>query len=167
MAAPTDRLLTIAEEVLANVADRWPDDADPLPEQQYVTNGTIAWDGCELLAVSVARTAQASEGDPASEAIVSTPAFLGLMFAVADITLLRCVPDMTQDGNELPLLPSPDELTASAVQILKDAQALTNTALAMAKNLASCGGVVVEGWTPAGPEGGMGGGSLRIRVSLF
>lgn len=168
MAPSTDRLLDLATDLLAGVVARWPGDASDLPELQYLTNGAIAWDGCDVLAVSFSRTAAAFEGDPAQEAITSG-VFVGVQFGVFDVTLLRCVPDMVQTGNELPTLPSPADLTASAEQLIRDAQALTNAVIAAQKagDLAGCGGLVVEGCSAQGPEGGMGGNNLRVRLSLI
>lgn len=171
MAPPVDRLFTMAQAVLDAIVDNWPDECDDLPERRFVANGTIIWDGCEQLAVSAPRTANALEGDPATEAIVSTPAFVGLQYGVFDITLLRCVPDLADDGGELtmPTVPTPEELTTSASQILRDEGGVRNAVILAQRrgNLATCSGLVIEGWAAAGPEGTMGGGNTRIRLSLI
>lgn len=170
MAPPVDRLFTFAQAVLEAIVDNWPDECDDLPERRFVANGTIIWDGCAQLAVSVARTAAELEGDPATEAIVSTPAFVGLQYGVFDITLLRCVPDLQDSGGDaLPTVPTPEELTTSASQLLRDEGGVRNAIIQAQRrgNLATCSGLVIEGWAAAGPEGTMGGGNTRIRLSLI
>lgn len=169
MAPPVTRLLDLADAVLAAIVGHWPAGCDDLPDRQFVCNGSIIWDGCEQLAVSVARTAAATEGDPATEGLVSTNAFVGQQFAAIDISLLRCVPDIVENEMAVPSVPSPADLEASASTILRDAQGVRNavTAAQRAGELASCSGLVIEGWASAGPEGSMGGGMTRIRLSLI
>lgn len=168
MAPPTDRLLVLAQATLDAVVDNWPVDAEALPELQFLTNGIIPWDGCEMLAVSIGRTAPLQEADPSLESITAVGAMLGQRFAVVDVTLIRCVPDMVVEGDSI-TMPSPAELEESASEILRDAQALANAILAAQKagDLASCNSLAFEDWTPAGPAGGMGGGSQRVRMMLL
>lgn len=162
MAAPVDRLVNLAETLLAAVADHWPVDAEPLPDLQYIANGAIAWDGCALLAVSMVRTFPATEGDITLEGLTAAPPrYAGVRAAQFDVYLLRCVPDLADGADGSIIVPAPADVQASAVTILTDAQALYNAIVA---GVPGCSHAAPESWTAAGPEGGMGGGIQRVRL---
>lgn len=160
--AEVDRLKTLLDDVLAAVVALWPAEAAELPALQYVANGAVPWDGCETLAVSLDRTFGAPSGDPTLEQMTVQPALILIRCAVIDVFLLRCVPTVTDSG----AMPAPADVEASADIILRDAQALTNVIVEAAANgtIPGCKALSLENWTAAGPEGGMGGGILRIRV---
>lgn len=165
MAPPVDKLKDLMHAVIDGVNNEWPVGASALPDLQYVADGAVAWDGCEILAVALDRTFITAEGDITLEGFTSQSPLLALTVAVVDVFLLRCVP-IFDDEHEPP---DASEIETAADQILVDAQSLQNALLAAQKagDLAGCSGLSIEGWTKAGPEGGMGGGVLRVRLSTL
>lgn len=168
MAPVTTKILDLADALLNGVVAEWPDDASPLPDLQYVSNGAVPWDGCEVLAVSYVRTFPAIEGDPTQEGITSAPGLSALRAAVYDVVLLRCSPDITMVGPEI-VMPAVEHIRASGVQVLTDVQALTNAVFAAQKagDIPGCSGLALENCTAAGPEGGMVGNLLRVRLATI
>lgn len=159
----TSRLYDLAAATLTAVGTHWPGDAEPLPDEQFVTNGLVIWeiDDCaERLCTFVERTFGV-EADVALEQITTLGAGFANRGATVGVTLLRCVPDL--DDNTVP---TGVELDASAQIILGDAQALMNALIAAWKagDLPGCGQLAFESWTAEGPQGGMGGGTLRMRM---
>lgn len=172
MAPPITKIIDLLDNTLGALNDLWAefvvDGASELPELQYVSDGEVAWDGCEVLAVSWNRTAPTQEGDPSLEAIQPQAVLAGLRFVVVDVALLRCVPTITQDGDAF-ILPPVEDVAAAARVIAIDAQCLTNAILAAskAKRIPGCNELALEGCTAAGPEGGMAGSVLRFRASTI
>lgn len=162
-----DRLNTVLHDILDAIEAGWPAEAEPLPELKYVANGAVAWDGCELLAVSLVRTLPTPDGDPTFEGMTRFTSLVALRGAAIDIFLLRCVPDVSVNGDQI-VMPTPADVEASAAIILADAQALENVIVSASQTgeLPGCSTLTLENWTAAGPEGGMGGGVLRIRFGL-
>lgn len=171
MAPPVDKLYTLARACLDAIVDRWDPDAEPLPGKQYVSNGIVIWDECEQLAVEVEGTS-GSAGDVAAvvsiEQQFAAPGFAMRAASVA-IWLIRCVHDIKASGAGDVLLPSADEMEADAQILLADPTAMMNALVAAAKagELATCNGVAFDTWTAQGPDGGLGGGVLRVRLALY
>ncbi len=129
---------------------------------QFVSNGVLVWDNCEILATAVERT-YPIEGDVTLEQTsVMGPGFTN-RGAIVIVTILRCVPDI--EGNAPP---TPEETEASAEVILTDAQAMWNALLAAVKagDLGGCRSLAFDGWTAFTVQGGMGGGELRVRMQV-
>lgn len=165
---PTQAIYDLARSALDAIVLKWPTDAEPLPDIQYVSNGLIAADGCEVLAVKVDRTFS-SEGDPALEQLFTQGPGFSLRVCVLAITLLRCVPVVeSDDGGQVAYIPTGAEIEASARIVLGDAQAIFN-ALYNAKvdgTFGGCQRLAYDSWQPEGPQGGSGGGTLRVRVVM-
>lgn len=165
MPNPTSAIYDLSRRALDALVARWPGDAEPLPERQYVSNGTVIWDGCESLAVMVQSTFTTNEGDLSSEAFIVQGMGMVIRAAIIGVAIIRCVPDMDEEGNP----PPETEIEASAEEILKDAMGAFNAleAAQLAGDLAPCSGLVFERWTTEGPQGGLAGGVLQLRALLL
>lgn len=137
---------------------------EELPARQYVCNGSVAWD-CEQLTVHTGRMFS-TEASPANEGFFTQPspgAFLrGAVFVV---TLIRCAPDVKDDGSP----PTVGELSDSAQVLNQDAIAVFEV-LAKAQrdgDLAHCQALAFDSWVPQGPEGGYVAGITSVRMTLI
>lgn len=165
----TSTMYDLARACLDAIVLYWPVDAEPLPDAQFVTGGLLAHDGCELLATGIERTFSV-EADPSFE-ILSTlgPGFTNRAVIVM-CTLLRCVPMVdTDEAGNVVLIPSPAEIEASAQITLGDGQAMFNAlVIAQARDdLGGCQKMAFDSWTREGPDGGNGGGTLRVRIMVM
>lgn len=161
-----DDLLTTANSLLAAVVAGWPAEAEPLPGRSYVNDGQVPWD-CEQLTVNVERLF-ATEGDLGVEAVgVTSGLGLFLRAGVFAISLVRCSPVSTQQGQTVKP-PTIDKIEASASRVLRDAEAVFGALAAELPlgNYPGCGTLAFESWTAEGPEGGFAGGTTRVRVLL-
>lgn len=165
MAAAVTRLYDLCQAVLEAVNAEWPAEAEPLPDLQYVTNGEVAMDGCDVLAVSIERTFPIA-GDQSFE-VLEPGISLAQRAAVVVLSLFRCVPIVTDDGEEA-VNPTAAQLEESALELLMDAQALENAVVAAGEDerIGGCAGVTLADSNALGPFGGMGGCELRIRVRM-
>jgi hypothetical protein len=163
----TTRVYDMVRAMLDGIVTRWPIDADPLPALQYVANGQVMWDGCEVLAATVERQAN-TEADVGLEQYNIQGPGLANRFAVVAVLLIRCVPEMTVTMDAVSP-PDAADIEASARSHLLDAEALYGAILAThrAGEITSCNGLAYEAWTSDGPQGGFGGGTLRVRVLLI
>ncbi len=164
-----DRIYAMADAALAAVVDGWPAEAQLLPEKQYVSAGLVIWDACEQLAVEVEGTAGA-EADLATQTLIQNPAQAGwaMRYVRLAIWIIRCVHDISVAGDTL-AVPNAVDIDADAQIILADAQATLNTLIAAVRagTLGSCSGLLFDAWDAQGPEGGYGGGVLRVRLALY
>lgn len=164
----TTTLYDLARACLDSIVAHWPGDAvEDVPEVQFVSNGLIASDGCDLLATRIERTFS-MEGDPTVEQMFTLGPGFTNRAAIVACTMLRCVPTIDSVGDEA-IVPTPAELEASAMLVLVDAQAMFN-ALVIGQasgELGGCHTMTFDSWTPEGPEGGVGGGTLRVRLGVM
>ena len=114
-----------AATLLDIVVEHFQAAATPLPERQYLVAGDprqFAWD-CEQLTVSL----QGIGWGPATSAAPSAPrtgspaGVLATRHAVLAVTLVRCTPQMTEDGNP----PAAGELDAAGREFMRDAGLLS------------------------------------------
>lgn len=164
MAPNADRLWLLASAVKAAIVEGYSDADAELPDRQYVTVGNPAHD-CEQLVVAVENTF-GHEGAIQQELVephMARPAH-ALRASRMAIHLLRCWPVVGDD--EQP--PTPDAEEEAAELALTDSQLLLNVIVAAqrAGDLPRCGGVAFEQWTALTPSGGIGGGVLRVRLTL-
>lgn len=156
-----DRIIGLARAALTAVENHF---GAALPERRYVSDGLIAFD-CEQLAVQVERTF-GQGGNIAGEQIepLSASAGFAMRAATLAIWLLHCAPVVGDDGSP----PSVTDIEASAEAVLVGAQRLLNALVAAqrAGELAGCHGLAFETWQGVGPDGGLVGGVLRVRVAL-
>jgi len=77
-----------------------------------------------------------------------------------EVGVVRCIPTMEEDGS----LPSPADVSEAAVNLLQDQWALH-------KAIRCCeftrGSIVLESWTPTGPQGGCVGGFWSCYVDPY
>lgn len=165
MAPAPDRWWTVAEQVRTAIVSGYDTAGVELPDRRVITFGPPAAD-CEMLAVQLERV-YGIGGDPTvavleSKAPAAGFAMRGATFAV---WLLRCIPDVDLALDQL-VLPSVTDEEAAAAVIFTDAQLLSNVLAAAVKagGLPGCASVAIEDWQNIEPQGGLGGGVLRLRV---
>lgn len=78
------------------------------------------------------------------------------------VGLHRCVSGMDDSGNA----PPPDEQTADALAIMRDAWRIRCALKAWAKTYHGKGGFLLGTWTPAGPLGNCAGGFWPVTIRL-
>lgn len=167
MAPDPDRVWLMAQSVKAAIEAGYTAAGVDLPERVFVSPGLPAWD-CEELAVQVEANI-GQEGDIAAE--VLQPRLPGAGHALRAIRvalhMIRCVPTVDQAADE-PVIPTAAEEEYAAETILVDSQLMLNCLVAAqrAGDLPSCSGLVFEQWQNVGPDGGLGGGILRVRLGL-
>lgn len=165
MAPSADRIWLLAQELRDVIRLGYAAAGVDLPERQFVSPGLPAWD-CEILAIQLERTFGIA-GNLAAEIVEpqlpqAAHAMRGATFAV---WLVRCVPTIHDDGTNIHV-PSVTEEEAAAKIIYSDVQLLLNVIVAAqrAGNLPGCSGLAFEAWQGVGPQGGLSGGYLRLRL---
>jgi hypothetical protein len=173
-AGPTRTIIKgLCDAALLAIVSGWPEiDPDngmliqPLPERQCVSNGAVFWD-CEQLVIACERV-YGLEGDVAAEFWHQEPQLVGFRGVILAVWLLRCVPDLDVEGTNVSM-PSAEDIDNSATTVLGDSVDIFNLLVAAQERgeLATCSGLAFQDWTPAGPEGGFGGGVTRVRALLL
>lgn len=162
MPPPADRLYTVASLCLSVIEDHYAEKGADLPTRRCVTDGVAIYD-CEQLTVQVERVYSIT-GNAAQESLAEADC-LGMRAATLAITTLRCVPTLTSQGKA----PTTAKLDASAQRLLADPTLQWN-ALRQARKAGALApynhGLVLENWQGIGPEGGLGGGTMRVRWTL-
>ena len=171
---PTTRLCDVAQACLDAVVDYYTAEGQDLPERRYVANGLPAFDAtdeghCDGQLTVFVEATYGIEGNPLQE---NPNALLGdaghaMRAAVLAVTIIRCVPTVGGEGHS-PQIPSAAEETASAREIYEDAVLMFNALLSAerAGTLPGCGSVAFLRWVNENAQGGVGGGTLRVAVSL-
>lgn len=173
MAGPGDAFdlaaayLDVCAEALDTIPDFEPDLLGA-PDRQFVSPGQPVFDCCDQLAVEMTIVNDAD----------TTPGGLAagkraLMGRIPHVTLTawatRCIPSILDNGMGSVVIPTPEELTASARQLDTDAWALYNhvyNAIRAEEFLTLCGEAFFVGVVPVLPSGGCGGWTVTIRASL-
>lgn len=126
--------------------------------------GLPAWD-CDTLAVQIERLFS-HQGDITTQVFEAREEATGFAMrgAVVAIWLMRCVGTMDNDGSPLPT----SEIECDAALVLDDPLLMLHALLDAqeAGTLPGCAGLAFEDWLSLGPEGGVAGGVMRIRVDL-
>lgn len=161
---PPDRIYAIADACLDAVVAHYATLGTELPARQYVANGTPAYD-CEQLTVNVESTAPIT-GSPLNEIASDLIRDAGhaMRSGLYAVTILRCIPTLDDEGDPPPVT---DEAASSAL-IYADAVNVLNALIAaeIAGEIPGHGSVVFRGWQSVEPQGGLGGGILRVSISL-
>lgn len=163
------RIWLLANIVKQAIIDGYECENVELPCDRFVSPGTPAWDYDDgLLAVQV-ETTFGHSGLISTETLepqlaMAGHALRGVLFA---IHLIRCVPMVDVNADE-PVFPSIDAKEDAAEVILTDAQLLLNVLVKAERDgdLPGCSGIVFQQWQSVGPQGGLGGGILRVRIGL-
>lgn len=167
MAPDPTRIWLLANAVKDALVDGFAAAGVDLPARRFVSPGLPAWD-CELLAVQAERSfgyagnLTTEQLDPMLGAAGHT--MRAVVFA---LHLIRCVPVVDQAA-ETVLVPEVGDEEEAAETILTDAQVMLTALVAAqrAGDLPRCSGLALETWTNVGPQGGLGGGILRVRLGL-
>lgn len=164
MADDTRATLT-AKALLDSIVDYYAANGYDLPARRLIALGLPAWD-CEMLAVSIDRIF-AHMGDVTIETPTSIAAHPALLMRAAtfSVLLLRCVPGLQDSG----LPPPVDEEQDAALAAYADQQLIENAIIESynAGTLVTCNGLSIVEWLPQTPQGLVGGGILRVKLSLI
>lgn len=162
MPPPPDRIFAVARMALSVIEDAYEEASVDMPQRRAVVGGNAIYD-CEQLTVQAERVyginATAAVENPAEEDC------LGMRAVLLAITTLRCVPNISDRGKA----PKVELLEASALRELGDPTIQWN-ALRQARKSGALApfnhGLAFAGWQAIGPDGGLGGGTLRVRWTL-
>lgn len=165
MALDPAELYGLAADVLAAIEAGYPaaPSAHALPDRRYVSDGPAVADDCADGALSVAVERMFSHaGDLAEQFVQQQPpepsyALRGVTVAVR---LVRCSP--------VDKMIAVADIEDAAEVTLADPIRLWNAlrAAQASDDLAGCSGLAFESWEGYGPEGGLAGGVLRVRLGL-
>lgn len=152
-----------ARRLLATVEQTYTGAGVDLPQRRYLLAGNAAgaaWDDEHL---SVSLNAVMPGPAPSDQGIAVAARQVGTVLprATYEIRILRCWPTVGDDGTP----PSPEEITAAAGPLLRDAGLLLEALYAYAKADRSNGTMTVGEIAPLGPEGGLAGYAAVITLS--
>lgn len=161
---PESRIFDIAQACLDAVVAHYITEGVVLPDRQYVSNGLPAFD-CEQVTVHVPETFGIT-GTPLGENPSDQYRDAGhaMRAGIFAVTIVRCVPTIDDNGQ-----PPAVALEVTASQVIYADAVLSLNALIVAEgagDLPGCGSVVFRSWTNENPQGGFGGGTLRVAISL-
>lgn len=136
-----------------------------LPERRYIADGATAWD-CEQLTVELRRTFPMT-GDLRQEASQLMPVEFGRGAEIA-VQIVRCAPTVVEVAEGEAAVPTADEIEASALVKLSDAELIPQAFREGYRDglLPGCGGVTFMGWQSLGPDGGLTGGETVMRLAI-
>lgn len=157
-----ERLYAIARQVLDLAGAALATTEAGAPARQYVSDGPlVAWD-CEQIVVTVENT-YSHRGDVSVED-TSPLDCLVMRAAVLGVWVVRCAPTLDDDGTP----PDANEIDTNAAIVLADPMVLLDAIVDAyrAGLLLGCHGLAFQQWQGVGPEGGLTGGVLRLRVDL-
>lgn len=163
MTLPADRLYRAARNLLDVVVAHYASVGVALPDRQFVSDGTPAWD-CEQVCVYVERVFS-TRGDVSSEANQPIDCLVVRGAQIA-VEIARCTPVFADDWSDA--APSGEAIETVAQQVLADPMHLTNAIVDGYRNdeLAGARGLSLVEWESLGPQGGLVGGRQRVRWSL-
>lgn len=150
-----------AADLLAAVSNALTAAGLALPARAYVSDGNVAFDGCETLAVEVENVRRGAPGNPGP---IEAHAYAETTVELA-CWLLRCVSTVDDYGNP----PDTATLASSGAAVLADLAVLWDViplGVAAGTLWGVCREAVVAECRAVGPEGGMAGWVLRAQVSL-
>lgn len=162
------RLVQVANHVLAELVDRLTIAGIDVPTRRYIHAGEIAHDfaGQDCVEALVVSWGGTFQGQPGAEGGASPMRCAVPTTASYTIALLRCVPTMDSMGNP----PSAAQLQDSGEEILTDGMALAVAIIdaQLDGDLVPipCSLVGLGDVSPVGPQGGVGGSVAQIVVGL-
>lgn len=162
------RLNALAHVIKDAIVTYYGDNTIDLPERRAVLPGLPAAD-CEMLGVHVLRVfpIDANTGTEVAATHDSEVAFY-MRAATIVLYLVRCLPPMQKVGQQRLKPPAVAAEEAVAAVILADPTHMWRALAAAldAGTLPGCGSLAWESWESVTPQGGLGGGTLSLRVSL-
>lgn len=158
---PADRLFDAAQALLDTVVAHYVTAGVALPDRQFVSDGTPAWD-CEQVVVYVERTFSGTLENENTRPLNC----LVVRSAQMVVEIARCTPVFASEYDDSP--PAADAIQAVSRQVLADSMHMTNAIVAahQAGELGGCKGLALVEWESLGPQGGLVGGRQRVRWQL-
>lgn len=157
-----DRLGKLTEALLDCACEALSQTRCGCPDCRFVAAGTVAWDRCcdgGQLWVGVERLFT-YERFPTP---IATPTNCSAQLAAdLTVTVLRCAPVPDENGNA----PSPAVLSAAALGIYEDMEAVMRGVLCCLHPGRKCRPFVITGHRPLGPMGGCTGSEMRLTVAV-
>lgn len=150
-------LYETAAAILEHYRSRLVAAGSPAFDRVLVSDGEVAFDGCESLIV------QHEQARPGTPVDVLAPARIhGGMPLVHGFRVwaLRCVPVADEQGEA----PGVSAITASALALLAERDRLIAATYELPEALGMCASVALLDVTGVGPEGGIGGASVGLVV---
>jgi hypothetical protein len=154
-------LFDLAEDIQQAITTAFAAASVDLPARQYIADGSVAED-CGQFTIEFTQLFAGSSGaqqvGPARFPIV-------IFTAEFNVQIIRCVPTMEEGTGRAP---SPADLIAAAKQMLTDAWVLWNGIVTGHESgpLQKCSNISLGPLTPIGPDGGLGGVTLKIGVQV-
>lgn len=163
-----DRAHTHAKNTLARIVAEFRTAEVKAPETQFIADGLIVYN-CELLCVGVNRFFSTGLSDGPAGEIVRTEQGWSWRSAELEVVHLRCSPQINEHIYDGSWNPKPDDVTASAKIVHRDAEIITKALIAgNREELFGAGrnNMALAGWDAIGEQAGLVGGRLRFRVGL-
>lgn len=150
-----DDLQVLAENTLQTIVDAFTAAGITLPDRRYVSNNGVAYD-CEQVSVEIGSlsTGTATADRQVAAKMPKVPVATLLVALIRD-----CQPMSNEDGTP----PSVEEIEAASDELLADATVLIRTFL-KGNAVEGCTDLAVQTCVPYGPEGGVAGWVLTLRV---
>ena len=148
--------ISVATAVVTGIGAALAASANGVPGRQLVTQGQIAWDGCDCsgqLALTINRT-YPSRGFPTDSSNIKTNCNEAVVIASMSIQLVRCYPGPDQNGNP----PTPQALTDATTRSLQDKFIVRSTLKCILDSMYKASQQVIADYivldqTPLGPQG--------------
>lgn len=153
------RLFDLAASIRQAIVDYYDIEADApsLPAERLIVNCAFAQHAldCEQLVVAVDDLAPDIGGEPTGRSF-------GGYAATITVGVVRCVPVLSDSGDP----PSAAEIEASAAVVLADLSLVGGALAVWAAATQTCRYVTLGRGAPIGPEGGVGGVTFPLVVTL-
>jgi len=159
------RLYDIAEELHQGVMAELASSGLVAPLVHGVYHGDIAFDSCCDGMLWVRWTSVYLTSSFPIEVQAFAPCHSQALVADYEVGLLRCVPRVQTAGRNV-ILPTPDELAASALELASDAQAVLRGVCGTATGWGREKRYVMGRSLPVNTEGGCGGSVVPVTVEL-
>lgn len=156
-ALDSGRLKAVATETLTAVEQSFTDAGISLPDRRFISNNSVAYD-CEQCSVEVG-------GLGIGTATADTPVGLKVPKvpnAIIMVALIRDCQPVSEEGGAPPTV---EAIEAASDALLADATVLIGTFLKKGA-VPSCRDLIVQTCMPYGPEGGVAGWVLTIKVGF-
>lgn len=155
------RLFDVADSIRSAVVDYYTahGDAPALPSDRLIANSAFAQHAldCEQFVIAV----DDFGSDPGAIVAADGRSF-GSFGATLTVAVVRCVPTLADNGDP----PALADVEASAARILADLSLVAGALAVWAAETQTCRYVTLGRGTPIGPDGGVGGVSFPVTITV-